>query len=405
MVTFIYAFVGTALSTCIGLGLAVLTIQRLRRPALLPGRLPAAADHHPGRRRLHVPDAHRHPARARSPRSVAAAGMADFALLGDPWGARIAVIISDVWQWIPFMYIVLLAALEGRDLETEEAALGGRCRAWQIFLHITLPALIPVSATVILIRMIEAFKIIDLPNVLTNGGPGTATESVTLAVVHDLAGFNLGSSAAVAYTLLIVVTMVAIGLRDDWSSRRTHARSEGEACRCDEESAPQALGARPVAAAKVVGYVIPHRWAFIVLFPLYWLAITSFKLPVQFSGWYRSTFPFLDFQPTSTTGSYILVDHWSDTVRPFFNTIIVGAHAARRSRSSWGSLAAYGLVRFRYRPRIGVIGSGIVRDPAACSWPSALGVAADPRAGCRRSRSCSSCLQSVGQRFRAHPGQ
>ena len=135
--------------------------------------------------------------------------MEDFAVLGDPWGARIAVIIGDVWQWIPFMYIVLLAGLEGRDLETEEAAMVDGAGRWQIFRNITLPMIIPVSATVILIRMIESFKIIDLPNVLTGGGPGTATESVTLQSFLTWRAFNLGSSAAIAYTLLIVVTVVA----------------------------------------------------------------------------------------------------------------------------------------------------------------------------------------------------
>ena len=135
--------------------------------------------------------------------------MSNFAILGDAWGARIAVIIGDVWQWTPFMYIVLLAGLEGRDIETEEAGpstapAGGRSSG-----YITLPMIIPVSATVILIRMIEAFKVIDLPSVLTGGGPGTASESVTLQAFQSWRAFNLGSSAAVAYSLLIVVTVAA----------------------------------------------------------------------------------------------------------------------------------------------------------------------------------------------------
>jgi len=62
---------------------------------------------------------------------------------------------------------------------------------------------------VILIRMIEAFKIIDLPNILTNGGPGTATESLTLEAFFDWRTLNLGRSAALAYMLLIVVTLIA----------------------------------------------------------------------------------------------------------------------------------------------------------------------------------------------------
>jgi multiple sugar transport system permease protein len=80
---------------------------------------------------------------------------------------------------------------------------------WQAFRHITIPAILPVSLTVILIRMIEAFKIVDLPNILTNGGPGTATESITLQAFFDWRTQALGRSAALAYTLLILVTVVA----------------------------------------------------------------------------------------------------------------------------------------------------------------------------------------------------
>jgi multiple sugar transport system permease protein len=57
--------------------------------------------------------------------------------------------------------------------------------------------------------MIEGFKIIDLPNILTNGGPGTATESLTLQAFIDWRTLNLGRSAAIAYSLLILVTIVA----------------------------------------------------------------------------------------------------------------------------------------------------------------------------------------------------
>lgn len=208
VVTFIYVIVGTSLQYLIGLGLAMLTIQRLpgqrffRVVFLLPLTITPVGIAYMFRMLTDTLGGPFAPV-------FRAAGMEDFAVLGDPWGARIAVIIGDVWQWIPFMYIVLLAGLEGRDLETEEAAMVDGAGRWQIFRNITLPMIIPVSATVILIRMIESFKIIDLPNVLTGGGPGTATESVTLQSFVTWRAFNLGSSAAIAYTLLIVVTVVA----------------------------------------------------------------------------------------------------------------------------------------------------------------------------------------------------
>ena len=109
--------------------------------------------------------------------------------------------------------------------------------------------------------------------------------------------------------------------------------------------------------AKVGAYIILLIWAFIILFPLYWLVLTSFKLPVQFSG---GTYylPFIDFQPTLDNWKYILVDLGNDTYRPYFNTIVVG-FASASIALVLGSLAAYGLVRYRYRPRVGVIALGI----------------------------------------------
>ena len=83
-----------------------------------------------------------------------------------------AVIIGDTWQWTPFVFIVLLAALEGLDQEVHEAALVDGASRWQSFRHITMPALLPVTTTIVLIRIIEGFKIIDMPNILLGGGPG-----------------------------------------------------------------------------------------------------------------------------------------------------------------------------------------------------------------------------------------
>jgi multiple sugar transport system permease protein len=69
---------------------------------------------------------------------------------------------------------------------------------------------IPVSTTVILIRMIEAFKLIDIPNVMMGGGPGTATETMTLYAYKSWKGLDLGLSAAESYLLLFVVTFTAM---------------------------------------------------------------------------------------------------------------------------------------------------------------------------------------------------
>jgi multiple sugar transport system permease protein len=108
------------------------------------------------------------------------------------------------------MFIVLLAALEAQSMELIEAALVDGANRWQTFWHITLPQIVPVSTTLILIRMIEAFKIVDLPNVLTHGGPGTATESLTLQAYISWRSLDLGGSAAIAYMLLFLVTFIGM---------------------------------------------------------------------------------------------------------------------------------------------------------------------------------------------------
>jgi ABC-type sugar transport system permease subunit len=118
-------------------------------------------------------------------------------------------VIGDAWQWTPFVFIVLLAALEGLDQEVREAAVVDGASRWRAFRDLTWPAILPVSVTIVLIRMIEGFKIVDMPNILTGGGPGTATESLTLEAYLDWRTFNLGSSAAIAYILLILVTVIA----------------------------------------------------------------------------------------------------------------------------------------------------------------------------------------------------
>ena len=73
-----------------------------------------------------------------------------------------------------------------------------------------LPQIVPVSTTVILIRLIESFKIIDMPQIMTGGGPGTATESVSLHAYNFWRARDYGGSAALAYLLLLVSTFVAV---------------------------------------------------------------------------------------------------------------------------------------------------------------------------------------------------
>jgi multiple sugar transport system permease protein len=105
--------------------------------------------------------------------------------------------------------------------------------------------------------------------------------------------------------------------------------------------------------AKLGTYILLTIWASVVIFPLYWLVVTSFKLPIAVE---QGPFyvPFLDFQPTLDHWRYILVDIGNDTLKPFTNTVIVGL-VSTVIALLLGSSAAYALVRFRYRPAVGLI--------------------------------------------------
>jgi multiple sugar transport system permease protein len=209
VVTLVYVAVGIAAQFLLGLGLAYLLTQGLpgqrffRVVFLLPMMITPVGVAYMFRM---LTDTSKGPLEP----LWAAFGLTDFSWVNSPWGARVAVMVGDIWQWTPFMFIVLLAALESQDLETVEAAMVDGANRWQTFRHVTLPAILPVCVTVILIRFIEAFKIIDLPNVLTNGGPGTATESLSLHAYVRWRTLDLGQSAAVAYSLLFIVTFVAV---------------------------------------------------------------------------------------------------------------------------------------------------------------------------------------------------
>jgi len=209
VVTLLYVFIDIIIQYIIGLGLAMLVTQKI-----------------PGRRFFRViflipmmitPVGIGYMFRMMTDTTVGpitpiwqAAGLASFSWVNYAWGARAAVMITDIWQWTPFMFIVLLAALEGQSVELIDAAKVDGANAWKTFWYVTLPQILPVSSTLILIRMIEAFKIIDLPNILTNGGPGTATESLTLQAFFRWRALDLGGSAAIAYILLFLVTFIGI---------------------------------------------------------------------------------------------------------------------------------------------------------------------------------------------------
>lgn len=130
-----------------------------------------------------------------------------------PWlsNASLALptlILVDSWEWTPFVMIVLLAGLQSLPPEVFESARVDGANRWQILRRITLPMLMPVSVTVILIRALEAFKQFDIIAVMTGGGPGTSTETVTMyTYVVGMKNGNLGYASALAYSLLFMIVI------------------------------------------------------------------------------------------------------------------------------------------------------------------------------------------------------
>jgi multiple sugar transport system permease protein len=128
--------------------------------------------------------------------------------LGDPNLALFAVSFMDTWQWTPFFALVLLASLTAVPQEAVEAATLETNRRWDLFRYVEWPYLLPGLTAVLILRTADAMKLFDLIFVMTRGGPGSATELVS--VYNQRIGFRVfdqGVAAAMAI-LLLVVTIV-----------------------------------------------------------------------------------------------------------------------------------------------------------------------------------------------------
>ncbi len=136
--------------------------------------------------------------------------LASLIWLADPAWAMVALVISDVWHWAPYMTLILLGGLASVPRETEEAASVDGASALRVFCDITLPQLKPVVAVVILLKTVFALKAFDAVFSLTDGGPGNAT--TTLAYLVYQIGFryyDMGHAAAAGYVLTAVMLVLA----------------------------------------------------------------------------------------------------------------------------------------------------------------------------------------------------
>jgi multiple sugar transport system permease protein len=124
-----------------------------------------------------------------------------------------AIILCEIWQWTPFMFLILLAALSNVDKSLTEAAEIDGAGYWRAFFKIVLPAIWPVMAIAIVIRGLDLVRIFDIIWALTQGGPGTMTETISIyTYVQGFQQFEVSYTAAMAFLVIILLTVIVVWL-------------------------------------------------------------------------------------------------------------------------------------------------------------------------------------------------
>jgi multiple sugar transport system permease protein len=147
------------------------------------------------------------------PRLLQAVGV-DYDFFG-PDRALFTLAFIDVWQWTPFMVLLLLAGLESIPKEPLEAAKVDGAGGWYVFRRVTLPLLAPVLVVAILLRSLDAMKVFEYVFATTRGGPGTETQTLQYYVYQTgIQFFRLGSASSMAFVvLLVVLTIIVVAFR------------------------------------------------------------------------------------------------------------------------------------------------------------------------------------------------
>jgi multiple sugar transport system permease protein len=139
-------------------------------------------------------------------------GLPAMTWLADPTLAFAAIVIADIWQWTPFVFIMMIAALAGIDGAVIEASRIDGARWWQMTFLVKLPMIMHVIAITLMMRLIDAFRVLEVVYVLTFGGPGDSTEILSLHIYKTaFVGQQLGMAAAISVLLLVVVVALSWG--------------------------------------------------------------------------------------------------------------------------------------------------------------------------------------------------
>lgn len=122
-----------------------------------------------------------------------------------------AILVAEVWQWTPFMFLILLAALSNVDRTLTEAAEIDGASTLRIFVKIVMPAIWPVMAIALLIRSLDLFRLFDVVYALTRGGPGTMTETISIyTYVQGFKQFETSYTAAIAVLIVVLLSVVVV---------------------------------------------------------------------------------------------------------------------------------------------------------------------------------------------------
>ncbi len=138
-----------------------------------------------------------------------AGGVFPGSILGTAHTALFSIVLTDVWEWTPFMALILLAGLQSLPLEPYEAAAVDGANAWQEFRRITLPLLRSAITVALLIRIADAMRILDIVFSMTNGGPANATETAQFYTYKT--GFEQFHTG-LAFAQVVIVASVTIGV-------------------------------------------------------------------------------------------------------------------------------------------------------------------------------------------------
>lgn len=137
-------------------------------------------------------------------------GISKIHWLGDPFWAFISIMIVDVWQWTPFMIIVFVAALLSVPKDVVNASKIDGATAWQILWKIRLPIIKPIIFIGILLRFIDAFKVVDTVFVMTYGGPGDATRVLSMFIYQEaLKYFKVGYGSAISIIFILIMLTIS----------------------------------------------------------------------------------------------------------------------------------------------------------------------------------------------------